>query len=70
MAGGNPGGGEVHVNLQGVEVVDVGGGVGGDPALPLPDGIPTAGGSGQDGVAGNIADAPAPVTPVLMALLQ
>ena len=69
MADDVPGGGEEHVNLQGVEVVDVGCGLGRDPALPPPDGILPAGGNGQGGVAGN-ADAPAPVAPALMTLLQ
>ena len=70
MADGNPGGGEAHVILQGADVVDVGGGLGEDPALPFPDGIPPAGRNGQGGVAGNVADAPAPVDPALVALLQ
>ena len=45
-------------------------GLGGDPALPTPDGIPPAGGNGQGGVAGNVADSPAPVAPALITLLQ
>ena len=70
MANGSSGGGEAHVNPQDAEVVDVGGGLGGDPALPLPDSIPPAAGTGQGGAAGNVADAPDPVAPALMALLQ
>ena len=70
ISDGNPGGGEEHDNLQGVEVVHVAGRPGGDPALPPPDGITPAGGNGQGGVAGNVADAPAPAAPALMALRQ
>ena len=66
MADGMPGGGEEHANLEGAEVIDVGGGLGGDQALPPPDGILPAGGNGQGG--GAVANAPE--APALMALLQ
>ena len=51
-----PGGGEEHANLEGAEVIDVGGGLGGDQTLPPPDGILPAGGNGQGG--GEVANAP------------
>ena len=45
------------------------GGLGENPALPPPDGIPPAAGNGQGRAAG-IADAPDLVASALMALLQ
>ena len=69
MADGKSGGGEAHVNPQDAEVVDVCGGLGETPALPPPDGIPPAAGNALGREAG-IPDAPDPVAPALMALLQ
>ena len=51
-----PGGGEEHANLEGAEVIDVGGGLGGDQALPPAVGILPAGGNGQGG--GAVANSP------------
>ena len=47
----------------------MGGGLGEDPALPPPVSIPPVTGNGQGRAAG-IADAPDPVAPAVMALLQ
>ena len=50
----------------GAEIIDAGGGLGGDKALPPPIGILPAGGNGQGG--GAVANAP--VVPAIMALFQ
>ena len=53
-----PGGGEEHANLEGAEVIDVGGGLGVDQALSPPVGIFLAKGNGQGG--GAATNAPVP----------